>query len=265
MSDVRQRLATYVAEPDLTGPRMRLGVVWFLALIVAYLLGAFAIALLFGLVVGVAALQTAAAWRRHRVAVNQLVAGVGAALAPLAAWFGHRVLGGVLILLALAAVALGPETSLPRAVPRGEQLAANLEAASATLRSGLFFGLAGAAAVATAQVDPMAFIFLTSMVCVFDAGDYLMGAGYESRLAGPIGGIVGILFAALALAQLPPAPFTARSTLVVGLLCAIACPLGQLLGSWILPRPRMAAPAARRLDGWLLAAPVVAISATLVS
>ena len=37
---------------------------------------------------------------------------------------------------------------------------------------------------------------------------------------------------------------------------AIVCPMGQLLGSWILPSARAKAPALRRLDAWLVTAPL---------
>lgn len=244
---------------------MRLGVLWFVALLVSHLLGAFAVAVLFGLVAGVSALQTSAAWSRHKVPVNQLAAGVGAFLLPVTSWFGFRLLGAGMILMALAPVVMGSDVALPRSIPKGPQLRANLEAASTTLRSGLFFGMAGAAAVAATQVDPMAFVFLVSMVCVFDAGDYLMGAGYDSHFAGPLGGSVGVLLVAVALGQLPPAPFESGSALVVGVLCALACPAGQMLTSWLLPLPHAPSPGARRLDAWLIAAPVVAIAATMAT
>ena len=51
-------------------------------------------------------------------------------------------------------------------------------------------------------------------------------------------------------------PLTEQTTWLVGGLAALACPFGQIIGSFMLPRPDARAPALRRLDSYLLAAPL---------
>ena len=106
----------YSIEHDLDGPRIRLGFVWFVAVFASMLLGTVAVAVLFGLVAGAAGLQTAAAWRSHRVRVNQALAGVGPVAVTLGAALSARLGGVLLIVFALAAVAFGPDFSIDPAL-----------------------------------------------------------------------------------------------------------------------------------------------------
>lgn len=247
-------LNTYTYRQRLGGPRQRLGVMWFLALLAALGLGSFAIALLFAVVAGIAALQASAAWRAKRVRVNNLVAGAGAALLPLAAWLGNRAIAVVLLGMVIAALLLGTGTKV--AGLSVDVAKANLPAASATLRSGLFVGLAAAAVVQVHRVDPMAMLYLMSLVCVFDSGDYLIGSGSTRRFAGPLAGLLGCVVLIVAMSAINPAPLTSDGDVrALGILMAIGCPLGQMLGSWTLPSARAKAPALRRIDSWLVSAP----------
>ena len=64
---------------DVQGPRVRLGVGWFLLELVALLGGHWTIAFLYAVTAAIAALQTAKAWRHVRVHPHRVTAGAGAA------------------------------------------------------------------------------------------------------------------------------------------------------------------------------------------
>lgn len=256
---------TYAVRQPVGGPRIRLGVVWFVALVGAALVGTGPVALLLALVAAVAALQVSAAWRSRKVAVNQVVAGVGAGAIPLAAWVSNRSAGFVIVAFAFAAVVMGTDLTFGRASFGREPLRANLAVASATLRSGLIVGLAAGAAVQIHRIDLMAFAYLAGVVCVYDSGDYLIGAGSRRRIDGPVAGLGGAAVVIAAMSAVNPVPFESdASVITVGVITAVCCPLGQFLGSWMLPTARTRAPALRRLDSWLLAAPVFLATAWIV-
>lgn len=257
---------TYSVRQRAGGPRLRLGVVWFAALFAGLLAGSFAVTVLFAAVAGVAGLQVAGTWRARKVKVNQIVAGAGAALIVLAAWHGLRLAGVAIIVVVLAAVLLGTDTRLDATSFGRERLVANLPVASATLRSGLFVGLAAAATVQVHRVDPMSFLYLLSVACVYDCGDHLIGAGSRNRLVGPLAGLVGVVVVVAAMTAINPPPLTDDGHVRwIGLAMGVACPLGQMLGSWVMPSSRAKAPALRRLDSWLLSAPVCLVGLWIVA
>ncbi|HNI35301.1 MAG TPA: hypothetical protein PLV93_07865, partial [Microthrixaceae bacterium] len=251
----------YAVRQRAGGPRLRFGVAWFVCLMAVLLSGSFAVTVLFAVAAGVAALQTAGAWRSRKVKVNQAVAGSGAALMTLAAWHGNRAVGVALLIVVVAAVLLGADTKIDRTtLGRGsftrERLSSHLPIASATLRSCLFVGLAGAATVQVHRTDPMSFLYLVSVACVYDSGDYLVGSGSRRRIVGTIAGLIGVVVVVLAMTAIQPAPLKVDSDVRwLGLAMGLACPLGQLLASWTLPNARAKAPALRRLDSWLITAP----------
>ena len=248
---------TYAVRQPVGGPRLRLGVIWFLALLVALVVGSFAITVLFGLIATIGGLQVAGQWKHRKVAVNQLVAGGGAGLMALGAWSSVRAAAVAIVAMAFAALVLGTDNELGRSSFTKERLSTTLPVASATLRSGLFLGLAAAATVQVHRVDPMSFLYLMSVACVYDCGDYLIGSGSRNRLVGPVAGLVGVLVVVIAMTAINPPPLLEDGDVrKLGVAMALACPLGQLLGSWTLPSSRAKAPALRRLDSWLLTAPV---------
>ena len=247
----------YAVRQPVGGPRLRLGVIWFAAILAALLAGSFAVTVLFGSIAGIAALQVAGQWRHRKVAVNQVVAGAGAALIALGAWSSVRAAAFGILAMALAAVLLGSDHALDPTSLDVQRIRRNLPIASATLRSGLFLGLAAGATVQVHRVDPMVFLYLLSVACVYDCGDYLIGSGSRNRLVGPVAGLVGVVAVVVAMTAINPPPLTNDGDVRwIGLFMGVACPLGQLLGSWMLPSTRAKAPALRRLDSWLLTAPV---------
>jgi len=268
-ADVKERIGsffrTYAVRQPVGGPRLRLGIVWFVALFVALLLGSFAVAALFGLVGGIAGLQVAGQWRHRRVAVNQAIAGLAPPLMALGAWSSLRAAGAAILGTVLAALLLGTDRRLSKRSFDAKRITGNLPVASATLRSALLVGWAVAATVQVHRVDPMSFLYLASVACVYDCGDYLIGSGSRNRLVGPIAGLVGVAVVVVAMTAINPPPLDDDAAVrYLGLAMGIACPVGQLLGSWTLPSTRAKAPALRRLDSWLLTAPVCLVGVWLV-
>jgi len=256
---------TYAVRPHPGGPRLTLGVVWFGALLVVLALGSTAVTVLFTVVASIGALQVAGAWRLRKVAVNQELAAMMAALLPLAAWFNVRAVAVVMLLMVGAVLVLGTETRPTKDSFAVEHLKAGFPVASATLRSGLFIGLCAAAVVQVHRIDAMSLLFLLSIVCVYDSGHYLIGAGYRNRLVGPVAGLVGTAVVTVAMTAINPPPLTNDGDVrLLGLLMALSCPLGQMLGSWTMPSARSKAPALRRLDSWMVAAPVFFVGLRLI-
>ena len=242
---------------DIDGPRVRLGILWFLSTMGALALGTGALALLYGAVAGVAGLQTAREWRRAGERPHRLVAGGGAALLPLAAAIDTALLGMVLLVLAAAAVGV--------AVLDRSRAADPVRDAGFTLQASMFVGLAAASPVLAYRYERGAAIVLVLLVASYEIGDYLIGSGGGNVLEGPTAGATAILVATFIVAILRVEPFEGDSALLFGGLAIVLCPLGQLAGSAILPDAAAAAPALRRLDSLLLFGPVLAFGAGLLA
>lgn len=257
---------TYAVRQPVGGPRIRLAVMWVLVLALAFVSESTAVvAIVFGAVGALAAAQVARSWRSRRVPVNPAVAGWGVAVLAFGAWISNRSVAAALLCVVVGALVLGTGTDLDLSAFRLGRLRRSLPTAAATLRSGLLVGLAVAAVVQVHRIDPLAWMFLVGVVCVYDAGDYLVGAGVAKRWIGPLAGVLGALVVVGAMVAVKPAPFSdAGDIRLVGALMAIGCPLGQMLGSWMLPSSRVKAPALRRMDSWLVAAPVMYASLHLL-
>ena len=130
-----------------------------------------------------------------------------------------------------------------------------------TLQCGLFVGLAAAAPTLAYRVDIGAAAALIIFVSVYEMGDYLVGSGSKNAVEGPLAGVTAIAVFAFALWVVTFVPFRENSLLAFGALAAGLCPIGQLMGSAILPRSDARASAVRRLDSLLVLGPawVVAV------
>jgi hypothetical protein len=75
---------------------------------------------------------------------------------------------------------------------------------------------------------------------------------------GPVAGILLVLVmtGALSVDVIQPPPFEGGTIWLFGIIAAILCPVGQIAASAILPRAGAPARALRRLDSYLVAAPV---------
>jgi molybdopterin converting factor small subunit len=231
-----------------TGPRIRLGLLWFVVLLAAVALGSWPLAVVLGLVAGAAGLQTAAAWRRVGGHANRAVAGVTALALPLAAAVGTASLGLAAVVAALATVVAAVGSRRDRS-----RVWAN---AGLTLRCGYPVGLAAGALVVIRHLQIGAAVSLVLLVCAYDIGDFLVGTEAGTPLEGPVSGIVAALVTAFALGVFEVPPFVLNSALVFGGLAAAVFPLGQFAATELLPAADARAPALRRLDSLLLAAPL---------
>lgn len=236
-----------VSGYDLDGPRVRMGVAWFALAVLCAWLGMIAVAVLFGLVAAVAALQTTAAWRKAGVRTNQLLAGIGALVVALAATLGIAFAGLVMILF--VAVAVGVAFVQPGRVPP-------LVRASITLRAGFVVGLAAAAAVFIDRTNGGALIVLVVLVSGYEVGDFLVGTGASNPVEGPVAGIAAVIVLTFAVSVFEFPPFESGSAWVFGGLVAVLAPLGRFAAPVLLPGPDARVPALRRLDSYLLVAPV---------
>ena len=257
MTSATDFVERYAVVPDLRGPRIRLGVAWGLALSVAVVAGIWPLAVLLAMTTALAALQVTIRWADAGEAPNQPVAAAGAALMVLGAAVNNTMFGIASILMAAVAVAY-PDGFDGR--PSTDVLGSARRAWS-TISSGWFVGLAGGAVVQVGRVDAVALFFLLAAVSTYDAGDFLCSEGARNRYVGPLAGMAGIGVVTAAMYFAEPEPFTTGQAIVVGVLLALLCPAGQLFGSWLLPRARAHAPALRRIDSWLLAAPAFVVAA----
>jgi len=128
--------------------------------------------------------------------------------------------------------------------------------AGRTVRTWALPGLAAASVVAIARVDVAALVILLVLVSGYEVGDYLVGTGANGFVEGPIAGMAAVLVLTFAEAVFQLGPFDARAAWVFGGLVAVLAPLGAPLASALAPAATAKVPALRRLDAWLLVAPV---------
>jgi hypothetical protein len=116
--------------------------------------------------------------------------------------------------------------------------------------------VAAASVTAIARADLGAVTILLVLVSGYEVGDYLVGTGAGGLVEGPIAGIVAVLVLTFAEAVFQLGPFDARAAWVFGGLVAALAPLGAPVASWLAPAADARVPALRRLDAWLLVAPL---------
>ena len=228
----------YLPKPD--GPHARLGVLWFIAACAACALGTIAVAVLFSVLAAVAAMQTVRAWSDAGRKSNPIVCGVAAVVVPIAALAGPIGFGAGLIVATTVVVASG--------VLRSNVLVG--------LRSTILPALAAGSVVLTGRTDMGALVVLLILISAYETGDYLMGSEAESIFEGPLSGIAAVIVVTFAESVFQIGPFETRAGWVFGALVAVLAPVGALLASVLAPTSESAGPALRRLDVWLVVAPV---------
>lgn len=235
---------------DTQGPRVRLGVLWAIAVTVSLAaepLRPYGLAILYAVVAGVAAMQVVDAWHSVRSGADRWVAALGASALPVLATAGVRPLGAGLLLtvvLAIAAAGLNPKRDLPVFASAGH----TVFAAGAC-------GGAAAAIVLLADYEIGAVIILLVYLMVYDASDYIVGSGATNGIEGPLAGGLLIVAVTALLAATEVPPFHGPDIWSFAALAVLACPGGQLLASVMLPSAAARAPALRRLDSALIVAP----------
>ena len=258
-----------LVPPDTTGPRVRLGVLWFLLALAAATSGRSWTAALWAVVAGLAGYQIVEAWQRAQTEAAEadeqdtdplasgglfrLLAATLAAIMPVAASYGTGTAGLVLILAPLVAllahVALGQRP--------GD--------AGPTVTAIVLPALASISVVLAVRVDLWAGLFLILAVSLYDAGAFLLGADAGGRWEGPVAGMIGALAVTFTMATFQPPPFDRAEAWLVGLVVAVTCPIGQWVASAFLPSAESRAPALRRIDAYLVAGPAFVAIAWLVS
>jgi hypothetical protein len=229
------------------GPKVTFGVLWFALILAAAAYAPITVALLASLVAGLAGLQTGYAWfprfgqARVWMAAAAFFAGVGGFLGPFGIVAGCGVAG--ILLLVYAILYPSPTRIAPELI-------------DVLLRSSLPAGIAAGSMAALAEFELGALTSLIVLVSAYEAGDFLVGSGSSNAFEGPISGLVALGSVLFILWIITPAPFTARSVTLFGALAAVCCPLGQIFASTLLPRGIAWAPALRRLDSYLLVAPL---------
>ena len=246
---------------DLEGPRIRLGLLWFVVVFVALGFGRALsdlplIGVVYAGVGAVAAAQVVEAWVRPPPAYLRSAAMLIAGSVGLSASFGARALGVVL----LAAIFVGVGVGVLRAFRRESLLATT----ALVLQAALLPGLAAASVVLTMRYEIGACVILLAMLMAFDAGDFIIGSGAGSPIEGSVaGGLMIVLVGAVA-AIIGAPPFDGVMVWFFVLAAVILCPLGQIAASWLLPDATTRAPALRRIDSLLILGPVWAWGVGLV-
>jgi hypothetical protein len=229
------------------GPKVTFGVVWFATILAAAFYSPIVVALVASVIAALAGLQVGYAWfprfgpARGWTAAAGFVAGIGGFLGP----FGIVAGCGVAAILLLVYAILYPSPT--RIAP---------ELIDVLFRSSLPAGIAAGSLAALSEIELGAVVSLIVLVSAYEAGDFLVGSGSSNAFEGPISGLVALGSVLFILWIVAPAPFTARSVTLFGALAAVSCPLGQIFASALLPRGVAWAPALRRLDSYLVAAPL---------
>lgn len=229
------------------GPKITFGIIWFALVVIAILNSPMLLTAVVALVAGLAGLQVGFAWfpeyppTKWWTGFAAVVVAVGGIMGPLGLAAGSS-LGLVLVLIYILTNPVHHRSFA--------------ELLDVLIRSSIPVGLAAASLIALLLFDPGAALALVILISAYEIGDFLVGSGSSNAVEGPISGLVGLGAALFILWVAAPAPFTDRSMALYGALVAVCCPLGQVLASGLLPRGNAWAPALRRLDSYLLAAPL---------
>lgn len=240
--------ANRLAVPYRTdGPKLTFGLLWCAAVVVAATNSTFLLAALVASAAGLAGLQAGNAWFEHEVqakwwtALAAFVSALGGALGGVGVFAGLGLAAAILLVYVMA----NPDSG--RTTP---------QLLDVLVRSSLPFGFAAASIPAVREVEVGAVLALVALVSAYEAGDFLVGSGSANAVEGPLSGFVAVAVVAFIIWTLTPEPFTAKSVIVFGAIAGLSGPVGQILASALLPRGSVWAPAVRRLDSYLVAAPL---------
>jgi hypothetical protein len=239
---------------DIEGPRVRLGVAWFLGAVVAVALSPFTAAACYAIAAGFASRQVVRAWKSIAWQAD-VAAGLSAAIVLAAS------LGTTLAVVA-AVGALAAVVGVTFFHPEGGRIpgAQGRVAGALIMTMALVPALGGATLTLIRGQDAAAALVLLLLVSAYEAADYIIGSGASNFIEGPLAGITTALVVGfpLSLVLLPPFDDAGWQLLVF---VAVTLPLGQIMASAVLPRAGANAPALRRIDTLLFLAPIWAAAA----
>lgn len=246
---------------DLEGPRIRLGVAWFIVVFASLIVGRLLdglplVGLAYAAVAALGAVQVVTAWAGQHANLFKGFAAVIAAGVGVSASFGAAALGGALV----GAAALGLLAGGIAAFFRRPMLPTTALVLQASLPS----GLVGASVILTLHYEIGAAVILLAMAMAFDLGDFVIGSGAGSLVEGPIAGALMIALVGGVAAVGGAPPFHGVSVWGFAVGAMVLCPLGQVAASWLLPDATVRASGLRRLDSLLILAPVWAFATGLV-
>lgn len=239
----------YGVPHRIDGPKVTLGIAWFLGLLATLSVAPPLVALFVVPAAVIASLQTAHAWERSAIVDRQLAAGATLAVS-LTAVTGNRLWLGAAIVLAALAIAGYAGATL---TARGQD---PIRFAELMIRSSIPVALAAGSLIGLAVDHAGLFIALVCLVSAYETGDFLVGSGATLDVEGPMAGVVALGIVGGGVWLLVPSPLTTDLVPFIVALTALACPLGQLFASALLPHGGAWAPGLRRLDSYLLAAPL---------
>lgn len=237
----------YAVPYDTDGPKVTLGVLWFTAVLGAAVFDVRAMLPVTGAVAVVAALQVAQAWRFQLDLRRPLVAVLAGSIPVAAALGGVFGLGAAVVGATLVA-------AIEALLSEGRVDARSIRRAELDVRTAVPAGLASGALVALAGIGPGLAISLILLISAYEMGDFIIGTGSSNAVEGPVAGVLStiVVGSVVLVAQ----PFGGSDALVLVVAAGLLAPAGQVVASAILPRGAAWAPALRRLDSYLLAAPL---------
>lgn len=237
----------YVVVHDIEGPRVRLGVLWFVVAAMAIGVGPLPTAVVYGGTAAIAAAQTARCWRKRRNRPDELVAALIAGLMGAGACFGAGGAGiGLLVGTVLAVMRATGDTKSrnPTVVDAGW-----------TIQCALPPGIVAMSMVLLSRLDQGSAFALLLLVSAYEIGDFIVGSGARNPYEGPAAGASAIVVITFIVSTMPISTLDFGEAWFFGGLVVLLAPLGQLLASALLPSARSPASALRRIDSLLLAAP----------
>jgi hypothetical protein len=210
-------------------------------------------AIVFAVAAGMAARQVVRAWGSVPWHAD-VAAGLGA-VPVLAALAGTPVVVASLVLVVPVAVGCASAPDGARLPGSGGRVAA-----AGILCLSAVPAVAAATFVLVSNEAVVAAAVLLLVASAYEMGDYIVGSGASNPVEGPLAGITTATLVALPMALMLVEPFDAAG---VGLLAfaAVACPLGQVVASAVLPGAGASAPALRRIDTLVVLGPVWAAAA----
>lgn len=229
------------------GPKLTFGVLWFVMIVGAIVYSPIFVAALVSGVAGLAGLQIGYAWfPRHNA--TRLWAAAGA--------FVSGLLGAMGPIGVIAAAVAGLVISFAYAVANPSRSQSTMALAEVAMRAIVPAGVAAASLAALANIGVGAALALVGLVSAYEVGDFLVGSGSMNAVEGPLSGLVSLAAVVFILWVVTPDPFTSSSIVLFGVLTGVGCVVGQIFASAILPRGGAWAPALRRLDSYLVVAPI---------
>jgi CDP-diglyceride synthetase len=234
-------------------PHGRLGLAWAVVTLGVTVAGPAWLAGWLAVAAFIAGAQASRVWRKRGERPIALVAAAVGVGLPVAASFEARYMTGV-----VAAGVLVAFVSRLRAPTRAPSRDIAL-----TLTIGVAAGLAAAAPVLVRHTGIAATLLLLALVCLYDAGAYLVGTGASSAWEGPVAGVAALIPLTIFAEVVLVPPFAGGQPLFLGLLAAVLAPVGPVAASALLGDRNGHAPALRRLDSLLLLGPLWAWCAVI--